>query len=194
MPLLLRTLLAIFLLLHLTTPTWATEGLTIASGAGYKRLVHDLSEAFTAKTGFQVQQVFGNMGQIIPQAKESGSFDFLLGDERHLGKAELDFAGDYIIGKGKLVAAVAKGCALVDLHQLTQKTITRVAMPDSHKAIYGYAANEYLHNAGLWTPLKEKLLIVGTVPQVSAYIVSGEVDVGFTVAKKSTCQGFRGIY
>ena len=38
---------------------------------------------------------------------------------------------------------------------------------------------KYLHNTGLWTPLQKKLLIVGTVPQVSTYLLSGEVDVGF---------------
>ncbi|MBM9615538.1 molybdate ABC transporter substrate-binding protein [Desulfobulbus rhabdoformis] len=179
MLLLTRTLTAFFLILAQAAPTWAREGLTIASGAGYKRLVHDLSAAFTAQTGYPVQQVFGNMGQIIPQAQESGAFDFLLGDERHLGKADLHFSGDYSIGKGKLVAAVAKGCTLDTLSELTNDTITRVAMPDPHKAIYGFAANEYLNNAGLWQPLQTKLLIVGTVPQVSTYLLSGEVDVGF---------------
>ena len=179
MPFIARTLTVLFFSLALTASSWATEGLIIASGAGYKRLVHDLSAAFTAKTSIPVQQVFGNMGQIIPQAKESGSFDFLLGDERHLAKADLTFAGDYPIGKGKLVAAVAKGSMLTNLSELSKESITRIAMPDPKKAIYGYAANEYLHNSGLWTPLHKKLLIVGTVPQVSTYLLSGEVDVGF---------------
>ncbi|MGE4559047.1 MAG: molybdate ABC transporter substrate-binding protein [Desulfobulbus sp.] len=165
--------------LALASASWGEEGLIIASGAGYKRLVNELSAAFTAKTGIQVQQVFGNMGQIASQARESGNFDFMLGDKRHLDKTGLPFSGEYVIGKGKLVVAVAKESKATDLAALTSPAVTRVAMPDSKKAIYGYAATEYLRNNGLWEKLQSKLLIVGTVPQVSAYVVSGEVDMGF---------------
>nr|WP_321465440.1 molybdate ABC transporter substrate-binding protein [uncultured Desulfobulbus sp.] len=175
-----RPLIAgLVLCLTLTSSAWAGESLIIASGAGYKRLVNEACTAFTAKTGIQVQQVFGNMGQIVPQAKESGNFDFLLGDEGHLAKTDLTFSGTYLIGKGKLVVAVAKGSKASSLEQITNPLVTRVAMPDSKKAIYGHAATEYLHNKGLWEKLQPKLLVVGTVPQVSAYVVSGEVDMGF---------------
>jgi len=175
-----RALLAVLIFcLTLTSSTWAEEPLIIASGAGYKRLVKEACTAFTAKTGIQVQQVFGNMGQIVPQAKESGNFDFLLGDERHLGATGLAFSGTYGIGRGKLVVAVAKGSKVTSLEQITDPAVTRVAMPDANKAIYGHAASEYLTNKGIWKTLQPKLLIVGTVPQVTAYVVSGEVDMGF---------------
>ena len=170
---------ALFFWSVLAAPALAEEGLIIASGAGYKRMVNEICTAFTAKTGIRVQQVFGNMGQIAAQAKESGQFDFLLGDKRHLEKTELAFSGEYVIGKGTLVVAVAKGSPVKDLDTLTSPMVSRIAMPDSKKAIYGSAATEYLQNKGLWDQLQPKLLIVGTVPQVSAYVVSGEVDMGF---------------
>ncbi len=175
-----RPILSAFMLsLTLATSVWAGETLMIASGAGYKRLVNEVCAAFTAKTGIQTQQVFGNMGQVVTQAQESGNFDFLLGDERHLRKTGLPFNGKTVIGRGKLMVAVAKGSQIDSLEQITDHQITRVAMPDSQKAIYGRAAMEYLKNKGLWETLQPKLLIVGTVPQVSSYVVSGEVDMGF---------------
>ena len=167
------------LCLALVTPLKAEDGLMIASGAGYKRLVEEACAAFTAKTSIPVQQVFGNMGQIVPQAKESGNFDFLLGDKSHLETTDLAFSGEQVIGKGKLVVAVAKGSKVQNLDELSSSLLTRIAMPDSKKAIYGHAATEYLQRKGLWESLQPKLLTVGTVPQVSAYVVSGEVDMGF---------------
>lgn len=160
-------------------PAQAQETLNIAAGAGYKRLVQQLCTAFSAQSGMETQQVFGNMGQIVVQVREGGDFDFILGDKSHLEAAKLAFAGEHIIGKGKLVAAVAKGSALTRLDELAQPAVSRVAMADAKKAIYGQAAAEYLANSGMDEKIQSKLLVVGTVPQVSAYVVSGEVDVGF---------------
>lgn len=176
----LRIVSACFLLLVAwLTPLRAEETLNLAAGAGYKRLVEQMCSAFTVKTGIQVQQVFGNMGQIVPQVKEGGNFDFVLGDKSHLESTDLAFSEEYVIGKGKLVAVVAKGSAIASLKDLTSQSTSRIAIADSKKAIYGQAATEYLTNTGVWNQIQPKLLIVGTVPQVSAYVVSGEVDIGF---------------
>ena len=176
----LQIVLACCLLLAVQVlPLQAEETLNIASGAGYKRLVEQVCTAFTAKTGIQVQQVFGNMGQVVPQVKEGGNFDFILGDKSHLESTDLAFAGEYVLGKGRLVAVVAKGSAITSLDQLNDPSVSRIAIADSKKAIYGHAATEYLTRKGLWEKIQPKLLVVGTVPQVSAYVISGEVDIGF---------------
>lgn len=157
----------------------AEDGLIIAAGAGYRRLVEQTCAAFSAHSGIQVQQVFGNMGQLVPQVKESGNFDFILGDKSHLDSTDLAFSGELIIGKGKLIAATARESKLTSLDELIGQGVTRIAIADSKKAIYGHAATEYLTRKGIWGQLQPKLLVVGTVPQVTAYVVSGEVDVGF---------------
>lgn len=162
-----------------TITAWAEDGLIIAAGAGYKRLVEQTCAAFSAQSGIQVQQVFGNMGQLVPQVKESGNFDFILGDKSHLESTNLSFSGELVIGKGKLVAATAKESKIISLDELTGEAVTRIAIADSKKAIYGHAATEYLTRKGLWEQVQPKLLVVGTVPQVTAYVVSGEVDIGF---------------
>ena len=172
-------LLSLLLVANWTGPVCAAETLTIASGAGYKRLVDQACTAFTAKTGIQVQRVFGNMGQVVAQVRESGNFDFILGDKAHLESTGLAFSGEYVFGKGKLVAAVAKGSKITNLDQLTEVTDNRVAIADPKKAISGHAATEYLKNKGIWEKMQPKLLVVGTVPQVSAYVLTSEVDVGF---------------
>jgi len=157
----------------------AEEGLTVAAGAGYKRLVDELCAAYTAKTGVAVNKVFGNMGQITAQAQESGAIDFIMGDKQFLDATKLSFTDELTIGRGKLVAAVAKGVKIDNLDALTDVAIKRIAIADSEKAIYGHAASEFLNHKGIWQQIQPKLLMVGTVPQVTAYALTGEVDIGF---------------
>jgi molybdate transport system substrate-binding protein len=171
--------LLVFFSFSLIPAGHAEEGLTVAAGAGYKRLVEELCTTFTARTGMPVQQIFGNMGQLIAQAQESGAFDFILGDKIYLDATALSFSEEYVIGNGKLVAAVAKDVTITTLDDLTNAAVTRIAIADSKKAIFGHAATEFFTNKGIWEQIQPKLLIVGTVPQVTAYVISSEVDIGF---------------
>ncbi len=171
--------LVVFFSFSLISAGYAEDGLAMAAGAGYKRLVEELCTTYTARTGVPVQKIFGNMGQVTAQAQESGAVDFIMGDKSYLDATNLSFSEEYIIGYGKLIAVVAKGVNIKSLDNLTDKAVTRIALPDSKKAIYGRAATEYLTNKGILEKIQSKLLVVGTVPQVSAYVISGEVDVGF---------------
>ena len=172
-------LACLFLGPELTPNAAAAEKLTVAAGAGYKKMVTELAYAFTAESGIEVEQIYGNMGQVIAQAKNSGLVDCVIGDKSFLEQSELDFATMNEIGRGKLMAAFAKGLKLENPSDIVRDSITRVAMPDPKKAIYGKAADEYLRNANLYEKIQGKLLVVATVPQVSAYVLSKEVDVGF---------------
>ncbi|TVM31568.1 molybdate ABC transporter substrate-binding protein [Oceanidesulfovibrio marinus] len=183
--------LACLVLFGATQLARADDSLTIAAGAGYKKLVTALGKAFTAETSIETQQIYGNMGQVTAQAQNSGVVDTVIGDKRYLDGSDLPFSTEYVIGKGKLVLAVAKGVSLPAVFDLkvldaesapkvlTDPAVTRIAHPDAKKAIYGRAATQFLANTGLAEQLEPKLIEVGTVPQVSAYVVNGEVDLGF---------------
>ena len=167
-----------FLLLFAFAALAQAEPLTVASGAGYKRLVTELAAAYEAKTGHKTELVFGNMGQVIAQAKASGKIQMIIGEQSFLKQAGLPLASFTELGKGALVVAWPKGRSLSTLTDLTKLEVKRVAMPDAAKAIYGIAGQEALAKAGLADALKAKLLIVATVPQVMTYVVTGEVDAG----------------
>ncbi len=157
----------------------AAESVTVAAGAGYKKMVSELAKTFTDESGIAVEQIFGNMGQTIAQAKNSGLVDCLIGDKRFLDKSGITFSAMPEIGRGKLVAVTPKGIALDSPMDIVNDSIKRVALPDPQKAIYGRAADEFLHNSGLYDKVQSKLLVVATLPQVSSYLLSNEVDVGF---------------
>jgi molybdate transport system substrate-binding protein len=157
----------------------AAGQLTVAAGAGYKKMVTELANAFTESHGIEVQQIYGNMGQTIAQAKNSGLVDCVIGDKRFLEDSDIELTAMHEVGRGRLVAAVAKGVELTDPKDIVRQDITRVAHPDPKKAIYGRAADEFLRNSGLHDQVAEKMLVVATVPQVSSYVLSKEIDVGF---------------
>lgn len=152
---------------------------TVASGAGYKKPVTALAKAFEAAGGVKTDLIFGNMGQLIPQAKTSGAIDVLVGEKGFLEGAGVQFSGAVPLGRGVLVVAWPKGKTLAAPGDVAKPEVKRLAMADPAKAIYGKAATQYLQKAGLDKAVADKLLVVATVPQVTTYVQSGEVDAGF---------------
>lgn len=174
-----RMCLCCVLMLVLAFPA-AGSALTIASGAGYKKLVTGLAEAFEKESGLKPELVFGNMGQVTAQAKGSGVVDITIGEKGFLDKAGLDFSSFVEIGRGVLVVAWPKGKTLTSPLDVAKPEVKRLAMPDPVKAIYGRAGSQFLDHTGLASAVKDKLLVVATVPQVTTYVLSGEVDAGLT--------------
>ncbi|WP_243312364.1 molybdate ABC transporter substrate-binding protein [Fundidesulfovibrio agrisoli] len=152
---------------------------TIGAGAGYKRLLVELNTAFSAKTGIKIEESYGHLGQITAQAKEGGRFDVIFGDLAFFqtvpGLGELKHAA---VGKGRLVVAWAKGAPVKAPSDIAKPAVDRVAIPDAKSAIYGKAGMEFLERSGMLAAVKPKLIEVATVPQVTAYLMSGEVQAG----------------
>lgn len=167
-----------FLLLCASLALAQAAPLTVASGAGYKRLVTELAVAYEAKTGHKTDLVFGNMGQVIAQAKASGKIQMIIGELSFLKQSGVPLASFTELGKGTLVVVWPKGRSFSVLSDLAKPEVKRLAIPDAAKAIYGVAGKEALTKAGLLNILADKLLIVATVPQVMTYVVTGEVDAG----------------
>lgn len=163
--------------LIVAAPAMAVDSLFIASGAGYKVVVEALARAFTEESGVAVERIHGNMAQIMGQARNSGKVDLLIGEESFLAGSPLPLAASTPLGMGRLVLAWPK--AKPEPRGLDVPEVERVAIPDPKKAIYGKAAMEYLERSGQLAALKDKLLVVGTVPQVFAYLSTAEVDAGF---------------
>lgn len=174
-----RLVLLCVLILALAMPV-PGQALTIASGAGYKKLVTDLAKSFETTSGIKPELIFGNMGQVTAQAKGSGVVDIVVGEKGFLDRAGLTFAPFVEIGRGILVVAWPKGKKLTSALDVAKPEIKRLAMPDPKKAIYGKAGSQFLESAKLAAAVKDKLLIVATVPQVTTYVLSGEVDAGLT--------------
>jgi molybdate transport system substrate-binding protein len=161
-------------------------GLLLMAGAGYKRPVEALCADFTRDTGIAVERSYGNLQQIFAQARASGRVDVLIGDADFIDHAkDLNLPQRQILGQGKLVLAWRRKLLgrrspdpIIDpVRDLPE--MQSITLPNPQQAIYGRAAEQWLKAKGLWAPLQDKLKIVQTVPQVSAYLTSGQIDAGF---------------
>ncbi|ACF13892.1 molybdenum ABC transporter, periplasmic molybdate-binding protein [Chloroherpeton thalassium ATCC 35110] len=172
-----------------------SQDLIIASAAGYKRPIMEIKNRYEAKTGKQVQAIFGNMNTILSQVQFGGKAGLIFGDRSFLKRSKLEFASHHSLGKGKLVLAYRKGLTLSHLAEIQDDRVKRLAFPDSTKAIYGAAAAECLHQLPFYNAIRQKLVMVSTVPQTSAYLMTGEIDAGFlnltdALGIKSSIGGF----
>ncbi|WP_291325188.1 molybdate ABC transporter substrate-binding protein [Desulfovibrio sp. UCD-KL4C] len=171
--------LFLIFLLVLCIPAAAQSKMILASGAGYRSLVDDLADTYTKKTGNQIERIYGNMSRVTAQANVSGAVDMVLGDANFLKKAKIPFKTTHKIGNGKLVVAFPKGSSFHTKADLLNDKVTRIAIPDTNRAIYGKAALQYFKNTKIYDKIESKLLIVATVPQSASYVVAGEVDYAF---------------
>ena len=175
-----------------SVPTWsvaqtAPTSLLLMAGAGYKRPMEAICAAFTQSTGIAVERSYGNLQQVFAQARASGRVDVLVGDTDFIDKAkDLALPQRLLLGQGAMVLAGRRGLTLPEgssghiqaLEWLKQPGLS-LAMPNTQQAIYGHAAQQWLQAQGRWEAEQARVKIVGTVPQVAAYLTSGQVDLGF---------------
>lgn len=165
----------------------AQEALWVAAGAGYRRPVLQLLEAFSQATGIPAQASFGNMQQVRIQAQENQNMALVVGDRVFLEPMGL-FERYQPLGWGQLVLVTAKGQAIQSLQDLKDPRFVRIALADQAKAVYGHAAATCLQRMGLLPGLADRMLEVATVPQVAAYVATGEVSAGFVNRTEAIAQ------
>ncbi|MEE4463046.1 molybdate ABC transporter substrate-binding protein, partial [Azotobacter chroococcum] len=120
------------------------------------------------------------MGQVLAQARQSDRVALVFGDQAFLENAGQPAFVRYLpAGRGRLVLAWPADRTLGGAEDLVDPAFARIALPDQRQAVYGKAAGQFLVRSGLAQKLEGRLLMVANVPQVSAYLVSGEVDAGF---------------
>lgn len=169
----------LFVLLSLMTINFPAlaENLKIAAGAGYKAPVMELIKEYE-KNGKKVDAFFGNMKQVTTQAKHT-DIALIIGDKKFLStKSQLKFDEYLDLGVGKLVIAYPKGSNLTSVQDLQNENIKKIAIPQASKAIYGIAGMELLENTNIYDSIKDKLLVVATVPHSMTYVITNEVDAG----------------
>lgn len=153
------------------------DSLKIAVGAGYKKPIQEVLKAYEA-THPKVDAMYGNMAQIFAHAKQE-EVALVIGDKKFLdAQKEVKFVRYQDIGLGRAVIVYAKGMRLDDALDISKESIQKIAIPEPKKAIYGDAAMEFLNNTKLYDKVKEKLIVVATVPQVATYVMTHEVDIG----------------
>ncbi len=152
---------------------------SIAAVAGYKKPISEISKLYEKKTGQKIELIFGNQAQVMASLDKSDNIKVVVGDINLFEKAKLQLLDKKLLGYGSLVLAYSKNTKISSIEDLTKDSIKKIIYPDPKKAIYGKATMEFLKNTKLEQNISTKLLSVATVPQISSYLISNEVDVGF---------------
>lgn len=162
----------------------AAETLFIGAAAGYKKPLEALLTQFSHSSGHEVKRFYGNVTQMLKQAEMDDRVDLVVGDEAFIQKSGLTVIESVELGKGVLVVAYRQGVQVKELPQLNSM---RVAMAEPKQAIFGQATQQWLaqHPDIKIADLKP----VSTIPQVMAYISSGEVDAGFVNLTEALAAG-----
>lgn len=176
-----RFLCMVVALVLFAAPAFAGENMVLAAGGGYKKMVNALAKVYKTETGNDVQLVYGNMGRVTAQAKNSGAVDMVIGARFFFSRAKLNFVRTMELGRGRLVLAWPKDASGGNdpAALLTASSAKRIAHPDPVRAIYGRAAHQYLERSGLLPEVEKHIVVVATVPQVFSYLSINEVDLGF---------------
>jgi len=166
-------------------PAAQPAALLVMAGAGYKRPVEALCAAFSRESGVPVERSYANLPQLFAQIRASGRVDVLIGDAALIDAApDLDLPQHIPLGHGRLVVAWRRKL----LGRYSPEPITDPVRDLPHmqsiamtqpQTIYGHAAEQWLRANGLWSTLQDRLKMVQTLPQVSAYLTSGQIDAGF---------------
>lgn len=158
----------------------AEDSVLIAGGAGYKRPIDEIANGFEAVSKIKVERFFGHMGQVLQQTHSSGRVAVVFGEQDVLEKTDqVSFTKFLPLGRGRLVLAWSKSKSIKTVADVDGEGFARIGVADTKQAIFGKAAVECLQHIGLLATVKKRLIVVSTVPQISAYLVTGEVDAGF---------------
>lgn len=173
-----RWILALLMVGLSVMPALAAPSVT--TGMGYKKMLSELCALYRQESGNQLTEVYsGTIGQSLAQYKAGSGVSVFVSDRRALEDSDVAFASFQPLGTAVLVLAWKKGLNVASPQDLRKPEIRSIGYPDKKGAIYGKAADRFLTQSGLREPLKDKLRMFSTVPQVFSYLVTGELDAGF---------------
>jgi molybdate transport system substrate-binding protein len=161
------------------------EPLTVAIAANLKYVFDDLATEFKKETGIETQSVLNASGKIAAQVRNGAPYDVFM-------SADMDFpdglykdgfavttAKPYVYGLMVLWTNkdmdLTKGVPL-----LSESVIAKVAIANPKVAPYGRQALKVLDYYKVSAAVTPKLVYGESITQVSQYVDSKSVDVGFS--------------
>jgi molybdate transport system substrate-binding protein len=190
-PAALRLLLAVMVFWPMTISADAQSGgpPLIAAASDLQFSLPLVVAAFRAASGRNVSVTFGSSGNFARQIRQGAPFQmFLSADEnfvRELSAAGLTQGDGDVYGIGRIALIVPRGSplkpdgTLADLRAaLSDGRLTRFAIPNPEHAPYGRRAEQALRYAGLWEPIRDKLVLGENVSQAAQFATSGEAQGG----------------
>lgn len=177
----------------------AAEPFTVAIAANLKYVFDDLAAEFKQETGIEAQSVLNASGKIATQVRQGAPFDVFMSADMEFPEslykegfavtAPKPYAYGLLVLWSQTGADLSKGVA-----GLTDAAIGKVAIANPKLAPFGKQALKAMEFYKVKTVLEPKLVYGESITQVSQYVDSKAVDVGFSaksivVAPETTGKG-----
>lgn len=177
----------------------AAEPFTVAIAANLKYVFDDLAAEFKQETGIEAQSVLNASGKIATQVRQGAPFDVFMSADMEFPEglykegfavtAPKPYAYGLLVLWSQTGADLSKGVA-----GLTDAAIGKVAIANPKLAPFGKQALKAMEFYKVKVALESKLVYGESITQVSQYVDSKAVDVGFSaksivVAPETTGKG-----
>lgn len=160
------------------------EPIRVAAAADLKFALDEIAATFKqANPTDEVDIIYGSSGKFFTQIQQGAPYDLYFSADiafpRDLAKAgyAATEVRPYAVGRIVLWSA-DRDASRMQLADLTDPTITRIAIANPRHAPYGQRAEEALRAAGLWELLESKLVFGENVAQTAQFVQSGNAQVG----------------
>ncbi|MDF9392101.1 MULTISPECIES: molybdate ABC transporter substrate-binding protein [Methylococcus] len=174
-------LLACFLL---STGAAHAGKITVAAAADLKFAMDEIVATFKkANAGEDVEVIYGSSGKFHTQIQEGAPYDLFfsadIGFPRELAKKGLAASGvkPYAFGRIVLWSATLDATRM-NLNDLADPKIARIAIANPKHAPYGKRAEEALRAAGMWDKVEPKLVYGENIAATAQYVQTGNAQVG----------------
>lgn len=158
------------------------EPLRIAAAADLALAFGEIKTDFEKRTGKKVEMSFGSTGLLAKQIAEGAPFDVF-------AAANVSFVDDVVkagacdahtkalYARGRIVVWTNDASALPkDINGLTDARYAKIAIANPEHAPYGRAAQQALTKAGVWDPLRTRMVHGENVQQTQVYARTGNAD------------------
>ena len=170
------------------TPNAAgSETITVSAAASLTEALTNISSQFQKENpGMNVSLNFGGSGNLRKQIEGEAPVDvFASADENQMdmlaNKSLIDNSSRKDFAHNSLVLIVPEDSILniTSIKDLADPKVGKISSCDPDTAPAGKYARSALTEAGLWSPIQNKIVLVDDVKEVLIYVERGEVDAGF---------------
>lgn len=160
------------------------DKITIAAAADLKFAMDEIVTEFKKNNSESiVEVVYGSSGKANTQIVQGAPFDmFFCADIKYpldLHKKGLCATEVKTYAYGRIVLwSSTLDSSKLTLTNLTDPSISRIAIANPEHAPYGERAREALKSLGLWDKVEKKLVYGENIAQAAQFVVTGNVQVG----------------
>jgi len=158
--------------------------LTIAAASDLKYAMDDIVADFKKQhPEIKIEVIMGSSGKFYHQIQNGAPFDIYFSADiaypQKLQQQQLTASKVWAYAIGRIVLwSTTRDASQISLPELTNETITKIAIANPQHAPYGKRAQEALEYAGIWNKLTDKLVFGENIAQTANFAYSGAADMG----------------